>query len=157
MSICQASQKAGARIRRTPMALCMLLPNSRSRWDAANQIAHQSPSDKTRLRSTPLAFPVEDWPLLPRRPFASACPEGCVDRHGQHPGTVWLCIKISYSQLCSLPAPPSKCLTRNEARYLNRLSSPPRKRGSRATVRTLRPLLGWTAPYGIELCQAVRL
>jgi hypothetical protein len=42
----------------------------------------------------------------------------------------------------------SECLTRNEARYLNRLSSPPRKRGSRAcpwreqgaTVRTLRPL-----------------
>jgi len=33
-----------------------------------------------------------------------------------------------------------ECLTRNEARYLNRLSSPPRKRGSRATVRTLRPL-----------------
>src|ERR1700736_2363401 len=24
------------------------------------------------------------------------------------PGTVWLCIRISYSQLCSLPAPPSK-------------------------------------------------
>jgi hypothetical protein len=30
VSICQASQKAGAMIRRTPMALCMLLPNSRS-------------------------------------------------------------------------------------------------------------------------------
>jgi hypothetical protein len=27
----------------------------------------------------------------------------------------------------------------NEARYLNRLSSPPRRRGSRATIRTLRP------------------
>jgi hypothetical protein len=24
------------------------------------------------------------------------------------PGTVWLCIRLSYSQLCSLPAPPSK-------------------------------------------------
>ena len=34
----------------------------------------------------------------------------------------------------------AECLIRNEARYLNRLSSPPRKRGSRATVRTLRPL-----------------
>jgi len=33
----------------------------------------------------------------------------------------------------------TECPTRNEARYLNRLSSPPRKRGSRATVRTLRP------------------
>jgi hypothetical protein len=38
----------------------------------------------TRLRSMPLALPVEDCPLPPRRPFASACPEGCVDRHGQH-------------------------------------------------------------------------
>src|ERR1700730_5612869 len=56
----------------------------------------------------PLAFPVEDWPLLPRRPFASACPKAALIGMVSTPGTVWLCIRISYSQLCSLPAPPSK-------------------------------------------------
>ena len=90
------------------MALCMLLPHrAEANGTLLTRSPIKSPSDKTRLRSMPLAFPVEDWPPLPRRPFASACPKGCVDRCGQHPRHG---LALHQNLLFSAMLPPSSAL-----------------------------------------------
>ena len=60
------------------------------------------------MLNAPLALPVEDLLFLPRWPFASACPEGCVDRHGQHPRHgLALHQALLFSATLPPPAPPS--------------------------------------------------
>jgi hypothetical protein len=97
--LCQASASSRDAFAKEVLALSQPSAPMVCNWrDAASALVQAS------FRSFSAALPALcPWSLLPRQRFASACPEGCVDPHGQHPGRVWLCISLSYSRLCSLP------------------------------------------------------